>query len=642
MLTDEQKKVRFRKMIEKKGAMAFRRKRGSVGEHGSDEDESDQVAGSGSSSNNQVRPRPRTRRKKSAATTSSATVPTTSSMTSTRPRTTSPIPSTSKTALSVTHSEQLVIKDEDDIKKEILQEFGIGDDEDHLTEHSVDPFQFQSTSFQQYQEHHYPQQSNFQLGPSFLHDLHYPQPGNQLHHQQVHYPSNHQPEQQQQRHIQCDLKSSVSTLRTMLDMATATTMSNLCNPLQDETRPLPNTSAPIISQQQSQNLNFVQQVLEAYSYAVSTVTLDKDMESRLARFHLGDTSALERVQGSNSTSDLSRVMKVSEEQFRVFAAQVHSFKALSPGDQLRLLKLNAPTYAQYILARYLSAPDGAAQLHWLLGQDMPEILLTLSVSRTARATVMSGSGLFRPSTDLVAYDNLTAQVAHLGLAQGKTAMVAALLLFSQGDDNLGLDSAADVQKLYDCLLSELSDGFPDATLNKERLEKLVDLMVVVRQFHRENCPLEEEEKDSPQEVQNSRIVTMPKELEMPYTSEEEAWLKLQLANFEQAYQEVSFGEDLINEFIMFSYDVPLSRHFIPSEIAAFVERMRRVLAAHSEFSSLSDNDQTEVFQENAHKAAALCAIKAEAHDTGAEQLQFCLGAEDRRDHAERLSSPQVS
>ncbi len=59
---------------------------------------------------------------------------------------------------------------------------------------------------------------------------------------------------------------------------------------------------------------------------------------------------------------------------------------------------------------------------------------------------------------------------------------------------------------------------------------------------------------------------------------------------------MSFGDDLVNEFVMYSYDVPLSKHFVPSEIAAFLERTRRILKIHPEFRALSDRQQAEIFR----------------------------------------------
>ena len=46
---------------------------------------------------------------------------------------------------------------------------------------------------------------------------------------------------------------------------------------------------------------------------------------------------------------------------------------------------------------------------------------------------------------------------------------------------------------------------------------------------------------------------------------------------------MSLGEEFRNEFIMFSYDVPLSKRFVPNEIAKFAERGRRIMRTHPEF-----------------------------------------------------------
>ena len=61
----------------------------------------------------------------------------------------------------------------------------------------------------------------------------------------------------------------------------------------------------------------------------------------------------------------------------------------------------------------------------------------------------------------------------------------------------------------------------------------------------------------------------------------ESWPRLE--QFSAAYNEVSLGEEFRKEFIMFSYDVPLSKRFVPNEIAAFAERGRRIMRTHPEF-----------------------------------------------------------
>ena len=51
------------------------------------------------------------------------------------------------------------------------------------------------------------------------------------------------------------------------------------------------------------------------------------------------------------------------------------------------------------------------------------------------------------------------------------------------------------------------------------------------------------------------------------------------------------GEDFVKEFIMFSYDVPLSKHFVYRGYATFAERFRRVLKTQPGFNDLNDKDQ---------------------------------------------------
>jgi len=65
----------------------------------------------------------------------------------------------------------------------------------------------------------------------------------------------------------------------------------------------------------------------------------------------------------------------------------------------------------------------------------------------------------------------------------------------------------------------------------------------------------------------------------------------QLSKYSSAYREVPMGEEFVKEFIMFSYDVPLSKHFVYRGYATFAERFRRVLKTQPGFNDLNDKDQ---------------------------------------------------
>ena len=69
--------------------------------------------------------------------------------------------------------------------------------------------------------------------------------------------------------------------------------------------------------------------------------------------------------------------------------------------------------------------------------------------------------------------------------------------------------------------------------------------------------------------------------------QEELWLQNKFLQLENAYSSVSLGEDLVNEFVMFSFDVPLSKKFLPSCHAAFLERTWRIQKMHPEFEGLT-------------------------------------------------------
>ena len=120
--------------------------------------------------------------------------------------------------------------------------------------------------------------------------------------------------------------------------------------------------------------------------------------------------------------------------------------------------------------------------------------------------------------------------------------------------------------------------------------------------------------DAPPEEAQQNHPLVSCHLPMPYTVEEEAWLGLQLRNFRKAYSEVSLGKDLaslvhtvsnslplrllmfscrlqIKEFVMFSYDVPLAKSFVPTELAAFSERCRKIMKIHPEFDQLGDDQK---------------------------------------------------
>ena len=217
--------------------------------------------------------------------------------------------------------------------------------------------------------------------------------------------------------------------------------------------------------------------------------------------------------------------------------------------------------------------------------------------------------LFSKAADTLLYETLTREIASLGLLPFHSPLVAVLLLLAQSESSK-LQCSAKAQEITDAFL-DFADS-PSASMtfhvDREKLERLLDTAHVVARFYATNLVWEEfgvgafphdggggEERDSEsaggggrgggggegaaaaakkQKMDESRVNISPAHLAMPYTVEEEAWLRDSLDKFSAAYKEVSLGEEFRSEFVMFSYDVPLSKRFVPDQIAAFVERGR--------------------------------------------------------------------
>eukprot|EP00095_Tigriopus_kingsejongensis_P011663 snap_masked-scaffold59_size442576-processed-gene-0.4 protein:Tk11663 transcript:snap_masked-scaffold59_size442576-processed-gene-0.4-mRNA-1 annotation:"hypothetical protein BRAFLDRAFT_128090" len=124
------------------------------------------------------------------------------------------------------------------------------------------------------------------------------------------------------------------------------------------------------------------------------------------------------------------------------------------------------------------------------------------------------------------------------------------------------------------------------------------------------------------------FLEITKIIALPYTTEEECWLIRQYERFDRAYSEVSFGEEIMKEFIMFSYDVPLSKTFVPKMVSVWSERFRRIMKIHEEFNALCDKDQAALLGTNVIDAVSLCLAKVENFEDGNKQLKFSLGTLD--------------
>ena len=86
-------------------------------------------------------------------------------------------------------------------------------------------------------------------------------------------------------------------------------------------------------------------------------------------------------------------------------------------------------------------------------------------------------------------------------------------------------------------------------------------------------PIDEDHIKEEEEDENKMII--PKKLN--FLQFEDIWLSEQASRFRQAYLDVSLGADFLREFVMHSFDVPLSKSFVPQVALTNAERYRRAL-----------------------------------------------------------------
>ena len=107
-----------------------------------------------------------------------------------------------------------------------------------------------------------------------------------------------------------------------------------------------------------------------------------------------------------------------------------------------------------------------------------------------------------------------------------------------------------------------------------------------------------------------------------YSADEENWLQGKLRIFEECWNRVPVSDDLVSEFVMFTYDVPLSKNFVPDHLAVFNERYLLMMKMHSEFTNMNRFEQEELWKKNILYGSAMNLVKLECCKGGKEQWHF--------------------
>lgn len=356
----------------------------------------------------------------------------------------------------------------------------------------------------------------------------------------------------------------------------------------------------------------LEEYIAKWNLACRETSFAKESFDTLLAFHLGETQI--------AKSHLQKHLVSLAELFRNFAFQVKEFKMLSKADQRRLLVRNTPIYIQYFCGRYFNAKTGLEQFQWLFPFKLPENFEAKYGERLREKVpfplLNKMMKFFDDDEHARLYMEMAAKLDDHPLFLRCHASVALSCLFTTSQVTV-LDDADTVQ-------GHLVDfyNFADWThevLNCSQKETLATITRIL-----EKMTTAFEMHVSWNEV--TRVYhDISSAITLPFTQEEDCWLARQFDRFDRSFHEVSFGEEILKEFIMFGFDVPPSRTFLPRLVAVLSERFRKIMKLHDEFISLSDLGQALLWQTNVMSVVVLCLSKVEHLDTGDQQLRFCLG-----------------
>ena len=380
---------------------------------------------------------------------------------------------------------------------------------------------------------------------------------------------------------------------------------------------------------------YLDKLIECFLLTSEQSTINKsDFVTELVAYHSG-----EHILRRQSFFDCIRALG---RQFGHFALMNREFLSLPKDDQRKLLARNTPLFIQFILSQYFTAESGFDQISWLLGSHCPHDLssdVKQSLRRISLKRLNQHLNLFHIGANLDNFKEFTSRV-RLPMGKYKCSAVWCHIILFQSDTATYLEDKEKVHSLcQDAALIIPHSAYVFKCSEKPNVPGMIFTAEAMARFFAQNVIWANNEnsddfsstyfgsspdsRSPPSSSDESPNVLVP-----AYSHHEENWLQGQLEKFDVAIRSAPLGEDLMNEFIMYTMDVPLSKTFMPMSMKIFNERFRRVLKIHPEFNNVSQSEQESLWRSNSIYATALTVAYLESCKTGNEQHQFTTGFDD--------------
>jgi len=425
--------------------------------------------------------------------------------------------------------------------------------------------------------------------------------------------------------------------------------------------PLSNSSSDITSKPKSPLSDVLQdsriigetllkKVIMNFNLSSNQSSVDLDFIAELVSFHKGHQT-MSRQRFCNHLRALAT-------QLNHLALMSKEFINLHKSDQRKLLARNVPLYVQYILARYINSDSGYEQIRWLLGNHAPEMNSRekSKLKKISLKKLNQHINLFHFSADIDSYEKMAFHLKLYNFDITFIGMWCHLCLFQNGPEYASMVlRESDMIKIYCVDMLALwsysanghqSPGNPEGTdlTDETVVETMLFLCEQMARFFAQsinNWPHAEVEdtaiirsprrsnlRKSPNNHGNSQnsspeaSPTQGVDIIPKYSAEEENWVQGQLKKFDDCWKRVHLGEEILKDFIMFNYDVPVAKSFASKTLAVNQERYRLIMKMHTEFTSLDADSQTNLIARNMFLGTAWSLIKLESCKTGQEQWEF--------------------
>ena len=291
---------------------------------------------------------------------------------------------------------------------------------------------------------------------------------------------------------------------------------------------------------------------------------------------------------------------------------------LPKNDQRLLLARNTALYIQLYMGCFFGAPCGAQQKELIQKYHIiTRKMKLLEYTRVPETCINmfqfnSVTRLFREDADLDTYANLIEVFTKIKMTNLEARAIVSYLILFDYDDSLNL-SCKDLLKKFAAKKQELFErafGKTGLIGQKELMTTLVKMAVFgAYNIHWDDIVLPTE----PNCLTSCNLV-------IPYSDEEEAWLKKQMQHFDDLFYSVPIGDELAKESMKYSLGEPLSKHFFCRCFAVFLERFWRVIKFNPEVVNLGKKDGEQLNQ-NCKEALALCIARMETCPDGLTQLK---------------------